>query len=116
ETANELAAVAASHGWTLDAIDIFEMLDIGTLDLDDEQSILHPSEIELGETTRAVMERITATRPTRVVFDSLSEMRLLAQSPLRYRRQIMVLKHFFSTVNCTVVLLDDQTSEVGDLQ
>jgi len=116
ETAGELRAVAASHGWTLDDIDIFEMLDIGSLDPDGEQSILHPSEIELGETTRAVMDRITTARPTRVAFDSLSEMRLLAQNPLRYRRQIMALKHFFATVNCTVMVLDDQTSQPGDLQ
>jgi circadian clock protein KaiC len=116
ETADELRAVAASHGWSLDAVEIFELLEIGALDPDGEQSILHPSEIELGETTRAVMERITRNRPTRVAFDSLSEMRLLAQNPLRYRRQIMSLKHFFGTVNCTVLLLDDQTSEVGDLQ
>ena len=116
ETANELKAVAASHGWSLDAIEIFELLDIGALDLDGEQSILHPSEIELGETTRAVMERIKATRPTRVAFDSLSEMRLLAQNPLRYRRQIMALKHFFANANCTVLVLDDQTSQPGDLQ
>ena len=116
ETANELRAVAASHGWVLDDIDIFELLDIGSLDSDSEQSILHPSEIELGETTRSVMDRITTTRPTRVVFDSLSEMRLLAQNPLRYRRQIMALKHFFANLNCTVLMLDDQTSESGDLQ
>jgi len=116
ETANELRAVAASHGWVLDDIDIFELIDIGSLDSDSEQSILHPSEIELGETTRSVMDRITTTRPTRVAFDSLSEMRLLAQNPLRYRRQIMALKHFFANLNCTVMMLDDQTSESGDLQ
>jgi len=116
ETASELRAVAASHGWSLDQVDIFELLELGVLDADGEQSILHPSEVELGETTRAVMDRITRFRPARVAFDSLSEMRLLAQNPLRYRRQIMALKHFFTTVNCTVLLLDDQTSEVGDLQ
>jgi circadian clock protein KaiC len=116
ETANELRAVAASHGWSLAGIDIFELVDLGALDVDGEQSILHPSEIELGETTRAVMERITLSRPVRIAFDSLSEMRLLAQSPLRYRRQIMALKHFFTHANCTVLMLDDQTSQPGDLQ
>src|SRR6202044_656893 len=62
------------------------------------------------------MRQVEDLKPARLVFDSLSEMRLLAQNPLRYRRQIMSLKHFFGTVNCTVLLLDDQTSEVGDLQ
>ena len=72
--------------------------------------------MELGETTRAVMARVDAERPQRVVFDSLSEMRLLAQNPLRYRRQILALKHFFANRACTVLLLDDHTSSRNDLQ
>jgi circadian clock protein KaiC len=115
ETVSELRAVALSHGWDIAPISIFELLNEGGLDPDSEQSILHPSEIELGETTQSVMRRIEELRPTRVTFDSLSEMRLLAQNPLRYRRQILALKHFFATRRCTVLLLDDRTSEPGDL-
>ncbi|WP_334188906.1 ATPase domain-containing protein [Noviherbaspirillum sp.] len=116
ETPNELRAVAATHGWSLDKIHLFELVNDAGLDPDSEQSILHPSEIELGETTKAVIRQIDALGPSRIVFDSLSEMRLLAQDPLRYRRQILALKHFFSTRNCTVLMLDDKTSEPGDQQ
>ena len=116
ETEAELRAAAASHGWSLEGIDLFELVSEEGLDPDSEQSVLHPSDVELGETTRGVMAQVEKTRPMRVVFDSLSEMRLLAQNPLRHRRQILALKHFFSTRKCTVLLLDDQTSEDGDLQ
>jgi circadian clock protein KaiC len=116
ETEHELRAAAASHGWSLDGIDLFELVSEEGLDPDSEQSVLHPSDVELGETTRGVMRQVEATKPMRVVFDSLSEMRLLAQNPLRHRRQILALKHFFATRNCTVLLLDDQTAEHGDLQ
>jgi circadian clock protein KaiC len=116
ETADELRAVAATHGWSLDALSMFELINEAGLDPDSEQSILHPSEVELGETTRGVMQQVDEVRPVRIVFDSLSEMRLLAQNPLRYRRQVLALKHFFASRNCTVLLLDDRTSEPGDLQ
>ena len=116
ETADELRAVAGSHGWSLDRLSIFELVGEAGLDPDSEQSILHPSEVELGETTREVMRQVEALRPMRVVFDSLSELRLLAQNPLRYRRQILAFKQFFSSRRCTVLLLDDRTSEPGDLQ
>ncbi|KFC65931.1 ATPase domain-containing protein [Massilia sp. LC238] len=111
ETADELKAVAASHGWNIDALSIFELAGDTELDPDSEQSIFHPSEVELGETTRNVMNKVDAIKPVRVVFDSLSEMRLLAQNPLRYRRQILSLKQFFSARACTVLLLDDKTSQ-----
>ncbi|HUP06476.1 MAG TPA: ATPase domain-containing protein [Caldimonas sp.] len=116
ETADELRGVAASHGWSLDRISLFELLDEGWRDPDAEQSILYPSEVELGETIRRITAEIDRSEPTRVVFDSLSEMRLLAQDPLRYRRQVLALKHFFSTRACTVLFLDDKTGEPGDLQ
>ena len=116
ETADELHAAAATHGWLLDGIEVYELVNEMGLDPDSEQSILHPSEIELGETVREVIARVDDLKPTRVVFDSLSELRLLAQSPLRYRRQILALKHYFATRNCTVLMLDDRTSEPGDLQ
>ena len=116
ETAEELHAVAASHGWSLDALSVFEMVSEANLDPASEQSILHPSELELGETTRDVMRQVELAKPTRLVFDSLSEMRLLAQNPLRYRRQILALKQFFANRGCTVLMLDDRTSEPTDLQ
>jgi circadian clock protein KaiC len=116
ESVLELHAVASSHGWSLDGIDMFELFSEEGLDPDLEQSVLHPAELELGETTRAVMAKIDESRPTRVVFDSLSEMRLLAQNPLRYRRQVLALKQFFTQRKCTVLLLDDRTSDSGDLQ
>src|SRR3984885_8735275 len=97
ETKVELNAVAATHGSSLDKLSLFELVNESGLDPDSEQTILHPSEVELGETTREVMKQVDALRPSRVVFDSLSEMRLLAQSPLRYRRQILALKQFFAS-------------------
>ncbi len=116
ETADELRSVAATHGWTLDGLTLHELVDEAGFDPDSEQSVLHPSELELGETTREVFKTVEALRPTRVVFDSLSEMRLLAQSPLRYRRQILALKQFFANQNCTVLMLDDRTADPTDLQ
>ncbi|WP_138936201.1 ATPase domain-containing protein [Roseovarius arcticus] len=116
ETVDELTAVAQSHGWTLDGIDLFEMVAEDEFNSDNEQSLLHPSEVELGETVRGIIELVERTNPARVVLDSLSELRLLAQNPLRYRRQILALKHFFARRKCTVLMLDDRTAEPGDLQ
>jgi circadian clock protein KaiC len=114
ETAQELHTVAASHGWMLDGIEVFELVSDEGLGVEAEQSILHPSEIELGETVRGVMGVVERLKPERVVFDSLSEMRLLAQNPLRYRRQVLALKKFFAEQGCTVMLLDDRTSMGSD--
>jgi circadian clock protein KaiC len=116
ETAQELRAVAATHGWSLDRLALYELISETGLDPESEQSILHPSEVELGETTREVMREVERLRPSRVVFDSLSEMRLLAQNPLRYRRQILALKQFFASRQCTVLMLDDRTADPNDLQ
>lgn len=116
ETAAELREVGRSHGWTLDRIELFELVSEDGLHPESEQSILDPSEVELGETIAGVMECVDRLRPMRVVFDSLSEMRLLAQNSLRYRRQILALKQYFSTRQCTVLLLDDRSSDPGDLQ
>ncbi|MDQ6880830.1 MAG: AAA family ATPase [Pseudomonadota bacterium] len=116
ETAAELKTVAASHGWSLDGLEVFELVTEQGLSPESEQSILHPSEIELGETTRSVMAVVDRVQARRVVFDSLSEMRLLAQNPLRYRRQVLALKNFFATRDCTVLLLDDRSADSGDLQ
>ncbi|EJE53114.1 RecA-superfamily ATPase possibly involved in signal transduction [Acidovorax sp. CF316] len=116
ETSEELAQVAQSHGWSLDGIRIFDLVSDEGLSEEAEQTILHPSEFELGETTREVMRLVGELKPQRVAFDSLSELRLLAQSPLRYRRQILALKRFFAQVGCTVLMLDDKTSGEGDQQ
>jgi circadian clock protein KaiC len=117
ETREELAAGAASHGWSLEGVDIVELIaDAEELDGESDLTMLNPSEVELTETTRKVLEAVEAIRPHRMVFDSLSEMRLLAQSSLRYRRQILALKQFFVGQQCTVLLLDDRTAEGPDLQ
>jgi circadian clock protein KaiC len=117
ETEQEIREVAASHGWRLDGVTIREMLPNEAALLPDEQyTMFHPSEVELGETTQKILVDVEQIRPTRVVFDSLSELRLLAGNPLRYRRQILALKQFFAGRRCTVLLLDDLTSAQHDLQ
>jgi circadian clock protein KaiC len=117
ESKRELQVVARRHGWSLDSIDVFELVSPETtLDPGRELTVLHPAEMELSETTQLVFERVRELDPARIVFDSLSEVRLLAQSPLRYRRQILALKHFFTGRRCTVVLLDDLSSAENDLQ
>lgn len=117
ETKEELEAGAHSHGWSLEGIDIVELAtEENELSSDSHLTMYNPSEVELSETTRIVLDAVQRLNPTRVVFDSLSEMRLLAQSSLRYRRQILALKQFFIGRNCTVLLLDDGTAEGGDLQ
>ena len=117
ESEKELRVVAARHGWSLDGLSIFELIPPeASLDPDHEQTLFHPAELELSETTKLILDRVTALKPLRVVFDSLSEMRLLAQNPIRYRRQILALKHFFSGRNCTIVLLDDLSSSANDIQ
>ena len=117
ETAAELREGAASHGWSLDGIRIVELHaeEVG-LDTADELTIFHPSEVELGNTTRKVLQAVQQYLPKRMVFDSLSELRLLAQNSLRYRRQILALKQFFAGRSCTTLFLDDGTAEGSDLQ
>src|ERR1700759_3618112 len=116
ETERELRDGAASHGWTLDDnIEVFELLPPESLlDEEQQQSLLYSSDLELGETTKQVFEAVERARPSRVVLDSLSEIRLLAQSSLRYRRQILALKHFFAKFGTTVMMLDDLTAELAD--
>jgi circadian clock protein KaiC len=115
ETEVELRDTAASHGWTLEDVDIFELVPPENL-LDDrqQQSLLYSSDLELGETTRLILEAVERIQPSRVVIDSLSEIRLLAQGSLRYRRQVLALKHYFAKHGATVVLLDDLTSDAAD--
>ena len=118
ETLDELNAGAISHGWSLDGIDVVEL----TPDQQDELhgdgplTMVHPSDVELTGTMQKILRAIEELDPTRVVLDSLSELRLLAQSSLRYRRQILALKQFFVGRRCTVLLLDDRTAEGPDMQ
>ena len=117
ETREELEEVAASHGWTLDGITIRELVPSESALLPDEQyTMFHPADVELSETTKTILADVERIKPSRVVFDSLSELRLLAGNPLRYRRQILALKQFFAGRQCTVMLLDDLTSTDRDLQ
>ena len=115
ETEDEYRDGAASHGWSLDGIDIFELVPPESLlDEEQQQSLLYSSDLELGETTRRIFEAFERVKPKRVVLDSLSEIRLLAQSSLRYRRQILALKHYFARSEATVLMLDDLSSDAND--
>lgn len=115
ETEDELRASAESHGWTLDGVNVYELVPPESLlDEDQQQSLLYSSDLELGETTKRIFEAFERVKPDRVVLDSLSEIRLLAQSSLRYRRQILALKHYFAKQQTTVLMLDDLTSEEHD--
>lgn len=117
ETKEELLQVAESHGWSLDGIDLYELgASQARLEPEQEYTVFHPEEIELNETAQHVYAEVERIKPTRVVFDSLSEMRLLSREPLRYRRQILSLKQFFVGRNCTVLLLDDTVGRNSDLQ
>jgi circadian clock protein KaiC len=117
ENADELTAVAATHGWKLDGIDIFELSPEGNGDGNDDQyTIFDPSEVELSDTIRAVIDHVNRHNPSRVVIDSLAEFRLLAREPIRYRRQILALKQFFVGRHSTVLLLDDRSGYQPDLQ
>lgn len=119
ETRNELEEVVASHGMTLDGIDVFEFAATeAASNVGREMTLLHPWEVELGETVKLITDEVERSNPARVVFDSLSELRLLAQDPLRYRRQVLALKQFFARRDVTVLLLDDLTGSAGkqDLQ
>lgn len=118
ETKEELQAVARSHGWELDSLGIFFELSAleeqmkGAADT----TFFHPSEMELHRTTQVLLDAVERAKPSRVVFDSLSELRMLAETPLRYRRQILHLKQFFAGRKCTVLLLDDCSGGDADLQ
>lgn len=114
ETAEELVTVARSHDWSIEQMNMFELAQADVaLSFDREQSILHPWEVELSETIRLITDRVEELKPSRVVFDSLSEMRLLAQDSLRYRRQLLMLKQHFASRNITVILVDDMTGNPG---
>lgn len=116
ESRSELLNVAATHGFDTDGIEFYELVPPElSLDLEREQTVLYLSDLELGETVKLVKEAVENTRPSRVVFDSLSELRMLSQNVLRYRRQVLALKNFFFQLECTVVFLDDITNEDEDV-
>ena len=117
ETRSELEKVAASHGWSLDGLEILELTPPDeVLQPELQYTVFHPSDVEIGQTMRGVYDAVERFRPRRLVLDSLSEMRLLAQDPLRLRRQVLAIKHFFIGRRCSVMLLDDMRSADHDLQ
>jgi circadian clock protein KaiC len=117
ETEEEIRAIAQSHGWSLDGVQIMEVVpDEQTLLPTEQYTVFQPDEVELGETTKAILGEVERIKPSRVVFDSLSELRLLAGSPLRYRRQMLGLKQFLAGRQCTVFVLDDRTATSEDPQ
>lgn len=116
ETTEELNTVAQSHGWDISGVHVRELLpDQNALESEEQYTMYHPSEVELASTTKLILEDVHRLKPSRVVFDSLSELRLVAGNPLRYRRQILALKQFFAGRGCTVMLLDDMTATDHDL-
>ena len=116
ESRRELLSVAERHGWCLDGIEIYELVPPElSLDSEQQQSLIHASDLELGETVRMALAEIERVNPVRVVFDSLSEIRVLSQGSLRYRRQVLALKSYFLLNNATVLMLDDLSSEDDDL-
>lgn len=116
ETADELQLSARSHGW--DVAGQFEIFELqppeSLLEESQQQSLIYSSDLELGETTKILFDVVERVKPDRLVIDSLSEIRLLAQSSLRYRRQILLLKHYFARNGATVLMLDDLTTEALD--
>jgi circadian clock protein KaiC len=117
ETKEELLEVARSHGWDLTKVDLLELsANEQQLSPEAQSTVFHPSEVEMGQTIQLLLQEVERVRPARVVFDSVSEIRMLADSSLRYRRQMLALKQFFTGRHCTVLLLDDLTSASADLQ
>jgi circadian clock protein KaiC len=117
ETEEELRSSASTHGWTLDGLSIREITPgEEILDVDQQNTMFHVEEVELASTTKSILSDVERLKPARVVVDSLSELRLLAGNPLRFRRQVLALKQYFATRNCTVMLLDDLSGTNRDLQ
>jgi len=117
ESEDELRQIARSHGWSLDGVTIYQYTPQGTnLSPEEQYSVFHPSDVEFQDTTQEILTEVRRINPARVVLDSLSEIRLLARDPLRYRRQVLALKQYFNARDCTVLLLDDRTASVQDNQ
>jgi circadian clock protein KaiC len=117
ESLEELTEVAASHGWTLDGLHIFELASLQEhIDIDAQSTLFHPSEVELSKVSGVLMGEIERVKPARIVFDSLSELRLLSQNPLRFRRQLLSLKQFLAGRDCTTLVMDDRVADESDLE
>jgi circadian clock protein KaiC len=117
ETREELVEVADSHGWSIDGLNVFELSEmVKRKDAQGHTTLFHPAEVELSDTIKILLDEVERINPQRVVFDSLSEIRLLAEEPLRYHREMLMLKQFFAGRKCTVLLLDERTTDAGDLQ
>lgn len=116
ETEEELRESARSHGWSLDGIEVLEIIaSEESLKGDASFTMFHPSEIELTETTKKILAKAEEVKPRRLVIDSLSELHLLAEHPLRYRRQILAMKQYFARQKCTVLLINDRTGDKHDI-
>jgi circadian clock protein KaiC len=116
ESREEIEAVARGHGWSLEGLEIFELPALKIDSPEGENYVFHPDEVELMEVVTTILKEVERVKPERVVFDSLSELRLLSQGPLRYRHQVLMLKQYFAGRKSTCLLLDDRTSDAGDLQ
>jgi circadian clock protein KaiC len=114
ETREEITRVAQSHGWSLKPLALFELSSFQELlESTAGQSMFHPAEVELAEVTRPILDEVDRLNPSLIVIDSLSEIRLLSGELLRFRRQVLALKQFFAARQCTVLLLDDRTADMG---
>ncbi len=113
----ELRAVADAHGFSMEGVHVHEVIpEESLLDPSEQYTVLHPSEVELGETNSLILKMIEQLKPSRVVLDSLSELQLLSGNALRYRRHVLALKQYFANRSCTALLLDDKTAAIGDQQ
>jgi circadian clock protein KaiC len=112
ESARELRAVSRSHGWNLEGVELFEVIPRPeSLLPEDQYTVFHPSDVELGSTLTSILKKVEEVKPTCAVFDSLSEIRLLSRDSVRYRRQILGLKQFFESRHCAALLLDDRPGD-----
>jgi circadian clock protein KaiC len=117
ETRDEVEQAAASHGWTFDGIEVLELqAPAGDADADEQYTVFHPSEVQLDEVTRLLLAAVDRVKPARVVIDSITGLRLLAQTPARYRQQVLLLKRALARHGCTALLLDDLSEHTRDLQ
>src|SRR6185503_18783998 len=117
ETLEELRDVAASHNWSLDGVELLELNALAErLQEEANYTVYHPSDVELGETTNRIRHRVEELNPERVALDSVSELKILSQTSVRYRREILGLKQFFAGRECTVLVLDDLTTNEGEQQ
>ena len=117
ESRADLQRTCDSHGWTLEGTNLCDLTrSAANLVSESDVSVFHPADTELGDITKAVLREVERVAPTHVVFDGLSELRLLSGDALRYRRQLLALKEFFESRGATVLLLDDRAAQFGDVQ